>query len=207
VEIWGRARYGDPCRECGYEWSIGTSFGSSTSTSTSTSNDSSASTPTGTSIGRGDAVAAVAAIPDRYASLLDGRDASLKHPDLDWTAGAYVCHVTDNLRIWAERLVGAAMGGGIDVPGYDESLLGRARAYNQVPVAGALWSLRLAAAAWVDAVALAAEARVVLLHTERGEQRTADVVRNNAHDAFHHAWDIRRTLEHAASQPLSGPER
>jgi hypothetical protein len=171
VETWGRARYGDPCRECGYDWSIR----------------------------HEDAVAAVAAIPGRYARLLEGRDASLKHPDLGWTAGAYVCHVTDNLRVWAERLVGAAMGGGTDVPGYDEELLGRARAYDRVPVAGALWSLRLAAAAWVDAVALATEARVVLVHAERGEQRTADVVRNNAHDASHHLWDIRRTLDHDAS--------
>src|SRR5581483_5816022 len=103
----------------------------------------------------------VAAIPDRYARLLDGRDASLKHPDLGWTAGAYVCHVTDNLRTWAERLVAAAKGGGtLPVPGYDEGLLGRARAYNRVPVAGALWSLRLAAAAWGEAVALASEADV-----------------------------------------------
>jgi hypothetical protein len=176
VESWGRARYGDPCRECGYEWSIG----------------------------HEDAVAVVAAIPDRYAGLLDGRDASLKHPDLGWTAGAYVCHVTDNLRTWAERLVAAAGGGGtLSVPGYDEALLGRARVYNRVPVAGALWSLRLAATAWGEAVALATEARVVLLHAERGEQRTADVVRNNAHDAFHHEWDIRRTLDHPASRPLT----
>jgi hypothetical protein len=124
MESWGRARYGDPCRECGYEWSGCWS------------------------IGREDAVAVVAAVPDRYARLLDGRNASLKHPDLAWTAGAYVCHVTDNLRTWAERLVAAAVGGGTpSVPGYDEVLLGRARVYNQVPVAGALWSLCLAAAA------------------------------------------------------------
>ncbi|MEV0403360.1 hypothetical protein [Actinoallomurus sp. NPDC050550] len=31
----------------------------------------------------------------------------------------------------------------------------------------------------------------------RGEQRTPDVAATNAHDAYHHEWDIRRTLESA----------
>lgn len=167
METWGRAKYGDPCRECGYDWS-------------NTNRD---------------AVALVAAIPGRYAALLDGRDATLKHPDLEWTAGAYVCHVTDNLRIWAERLAGAALGGETRVPGYDEALLGRARAYGLVPVAGALWSLSAAGRSWAEAMELATQAGVVLMHEGRGEQRAADVARNNAHDAYHHEWDIRRTLE------------
>lgn len=169
TELWGRARYGDPCRECGYDWSI-------------TSEE---------------AVTLVAAVPGRYAALLDGKDASLRHPDLDWTAGAYVCHVTDNLRIWAERLMGAVLGGETDGPGYDENLLARARVYDRVPVAGALWSLRHAADGWVEAVGRALAAGVVLLHAERGEQRASDVARNNAHDAYHHEWDIRRTLASA----------
>lgn len=169
VERWGRSLYGDPCRECGYDWSI---------------------TPE-------DAVELVGAIPQRYAELLTGRDGSMRHPDLDWTAGAYVCHVTDNLRVWAERSAGAALGGETSVPGYDEALLGRARHYNQVPVVGALWSLRHAATAWVEAMELALTAGVVLRHVGRGEQRTVDVARNNAHDACHHGWDIRRTLGHA----------
>src|SRR5580692_4540667 len=83
VEAWGARLYGDPCRECRFDWSI---------------------TPSA-------AASLVAAIPARYASLLDGQDAARRYPGLDWTAGAYVCHVTDNLRVWAERLAGAALGG------------------------------------------------------------------------------------------------
>ncbi len=75
----------------------------------------------------------IARVPVRYAELLADTDGSQRHPDLHWTAGAYVCHVTDNLRIWAERLAGAALGGSQQVPGYDENLLARARAYERVP--------------------------------------------------------------------------
>lgn len=114
------ALYGDPCRECGYDWSISPQ----------------------------EAVELVAAVSAIYADLRIGTDGYQRHPDLDWTACAYVCHVTDNLRIWAERLAGAALGGAREVSGYDENLLARARAYERVPLAGALWSLQRAALDW-----------------------------------------------------------
>ncbi|MFI0350945.1 hypothetical protein [Actinomadura sp. 9N407] len=165
---WGVLQYGSPCRECGYQWSITLE----------------------------QAIDLVAAIPQRYAGLLYGHDATLQHPDLEWTASAYVCHVTDNLRIWAERLASAALTGHADITGYDDDLLARARAYNLLPVSGALWSLRSAATSWRQAVQMATESEVVLLHPKRGPQPVAEVVRNNAHDAYHHEWDIRRTLSH-----------
>ena len=68
---WGPGLYGDPCRECGYDWSIMPE----------------------------DALALMAAIPARYAALLGNSDGSQRHLDLGWSAGAYVCHVADNLRI------------------------------------------------------------------------------------------------------------
>ena len=136
----------------------------------------------------------VAGVPARYAGLLAGVDGSQRHPELGWTAGAYVCHVTDNLRIWAERVAGAALAGTRQVPGYDENLLARARGYPLVPLAGALWSLQHAAQDWQEALALGLEREIVLEHAGRGEQRAADVARNNAHDAHHHAWDIRRSV-------------
>jgi hypothetical protein len=140
-------------------------------------------------------MAVVAGAPRRYAELLAGSDGTARHPDLGWNAAGYVCHVTDNLRIWAERLVGAAHGDSRVVQAYDAEVLGRAREYNLVPVGGALWSLQLAASAWLDAVHLAECEAVVLIHADRGEQSARDVVCNNAHDAFHHGWDIQRSLE------------
>jgi len=161
---WGRGYYGDPCRECGYSWSIEVD----------------------------DAVRLIQAVPERYAALIGEGDGSARGAGLEWSSGAYVCHVADNLRIWAERLVGAARGSSRPVAPYDADLLARARNYGAVPVEGALWSVRLAAAAWEEAVELGATGRVVLAHPERGPQTVSDVVRNNAHDAYHHAWDIER---------------
>jgi SAM-dependent methyltransferase len=172
---WGPDLYGDPCGECGYAWSI--SFD--------------------------DAVALVHAIPDRYAHLLEGLDGAQRHPANTWSATEYVCHVADNLRIWGERLVGAALDGAARVAAYDENALARARSYGSVAPAAALWSLRGAARDWAEAVVLAEANGVVLFHPERGELTGADVVRSNAHDAEHHAWDIRRAVA-ASARPAPG---
>ena len=82
VSAWGIRTFGDPCRECGYRWDLTLD----------------------------EVLALVAAVPDRYAALLAGADGHERHPDLSWSAVAYVCHVADNLRIWAERLAGLALG-------------------------------------------------------------------------------------------------
>jgi hypothetical protein len=166
VESWGAALYGDPYRECGFDWSLSPE----------------------------EATCVVADIPARYAAILAGSDGRQRHPDLAWTAGAYVCHVTDNLRNWAERLAGAALGGSPEVVGYDPDLLAKVRGYAQVPLPGALWSLRHAALAWLEAVELGRRAGTVLLHATRGKQQVEDVASNNAHDAHHHGWDISRSL-------------
>lgn len=106
----------------------------------------------------------------------------------------YVSHIADNLRNWAERLVGARLSGAVDVPGYDADLLAEARRYNEMAPAAALWSLERAVGAWTGSVAAALDDGVVLRHATRGPQRAEDVARNNAHDGHHHAWDIERII-------------
>ena len=86
------------------------------------------------------------------------------------------------------------LAGDLAVPGYDPDLLSRARYYNDVSLAGALWSLRWAVDAWTQSAEAALARGVVLQHATRGTQRAEDVARNNAHDAHHHLWDIDRTL-------------
>jgi hypothetical protein len=125
---WGPSTYGDPCRECGFRWSLSAD----------------------------DAISVVSSTPGRVAEALEGHDPASRHHDLTWSALAYVCHITDNLRIWAERLAGTALGSTSIVSPYDGDLLARARANEGVPVEGAL------------AV-------------------------TNAHDAYHHVWDIERS--------------
>ena len=106
----------------------------------------------------------------------------------------YVCHVGDNLRLWAERVAGVLRGGDAHVVGYDPDALAAARGYARIGLPAALWSLEVSAAAWVSVLPETVEAEVVLHHASRGEQRAVDVAGNNAHDAAHHAWDIRRSF-------------
>ena len=171
MESWGAELYGDPCRECGYDWSV---------------------TPR-------EAVGQVRGLPALFAGLLEGRSGAERHPELAWTPTAYVCHVADNLRIWAERLAGARLAGAVHVPGYDQDLLAQARRYDEIAPAAALWSLRGAAAVWAETVSAALDEGVVLHHAGRGAQRAEDVARNNAHDGLHHAWDARRVLDLSGS--------
>jgi hypothetical protein len=164
VSGWGPATYGDPCRECGFTWSMSLE----------------------------EAVAVVATAPDTFTELLAGADGSERLPALTWPVVAYVAHVADNLRIWAERLAGLAAGDDRPVARYDQDLLAEARHYREISLAGALWSLGRAAADWTGAVARATG--VTLVHPDRGPQSLLDVARSNAHDTRHHGWDVRRTL-------------
>ena len=162
---WGARTYGEPCRECAYSWTIEIS----------------------------DAVSLVAEMPAQMAVLVAGARGDERHPALAWSAACYVVHVADNLRIWAERLAGIALGGSTIVGGYDDNRLAAARGYDAVSLPAALWSLQRAVGDWTDAVKMAPP-DLVMVHPERGRIGLDDVVRTNAHDAAHHAWDIRRSL-------------
>ena len=163
---WGVSVYGDPCRQCGFRWSTGLEG----------------------------ARAHVAGLPAVYGGILAGATGTERHPDLTWSVGEYVCHVADNLRIWAERLMGVA---GEDRrwwvattrPPWPRPATTRASPWPR-----RLWSLDRSVADWLDAVDRSDSAGVVLIHPDRGGQTLADVVVSNAHDAEHHRWDIERSL-------------
>jgi hypothetical protein len=167
VTTWIETAFGDPCRECGFDWSVRFD----------------------------DAVAIVRSAPDAFDGSLAGATGLERSPDLAWSVTSYVCHVTDNLRIWAERLMGAVQGGSTQVTGYDDNLLAEARRYDAIPLPGALWSLRQSVGDWLQAVAESDLQGTVLVHPDRGPLRLSDVVRSNSHDASHHQWDIRRILD------------
>ena len=85
-------------------------------------------------------------------------------------------------------------GGGNELTPHGHYLLSRARHYNEVSLAGALWSLRWTVDAWAQSAEVALAGGVVLRHATRGAQAAEDVARNNTHDAHHHLWDIDRIL-------------
>jgi hypothetical protein len=102
--------------------------------------------------------------------------------------------MTDNTRIWAERVIAVARGANAQVVPYDPDLLAQARRYNDVALQGAKWSLRMTIEDWLSAVEEAESAEVVMLHSERGAMDISDVVASNAHDSHHHCWDVSRIL-------------
>ena len=116
-----------------------------------------------------------------------------RHPDLTWPVVAYIAHMCDNLRIWAERIVGISRGGSVDVVPYDENALAAARCYDALSLPGALWSLGRSVDDWLVATD-AAPRYLAMQHHERGRQGLLGVLRSNAHDVAHHVWDIRRSL-------------
>jgi hypothetical protein len=77
---------------------------------------------------------------------------------------------------------------------YDADLLAQARQYGSIGVEAALWSLGMASIEWAEAVEMSDAAGAMLVHPERGRLAVSDVMRTNAHDAHHHAWDISRIL-------------
>jgi hypothetical protein len=134
-------------------------------------------------------------VPDSVDDLVEDATGTERLPDLGWNVSGYIAHMTDNTRIWSERLIAVARGADAHVVPYDPDLLAESRRYNDVALQGAKWSLRIAVDSWLDAVAEASLAGVVMLHSERGAMELFDVVASNAHDALHHRWDLTRILQ------------
>lgn len=165
---WWRARYGDPCRECGFDWSRAPE----------------------------DVIVEVETLPERFTALLDGRTGDERPPGATWSAKAYVFHVADNLRVFAERLEGVFAGAPDTLAAYDQDQLAAARDYEAMSVQSALWSVRDAVAGWASASrqALARPARTYR-HAERGVLTAAEITRGPGHDAVHHCFDVTRAMQ------------
>jgi hypothetical protein len=167
---WGPKKYGDPCSECGYAWTITLA----------------------------ESLTLLKSIPGRFREAVDGHDATAHHPDLAWSASAYVAHVGDNLRIFAERIAALDLGAyGDNVP-YSPDLLAEARQYDLIPIQGALWSLDHAVADIVEAVERSEGKEVAMVIDDRGPQNLTDILRTTTHDAFHHVWDVQRIITSAS---------
>lgn len=158
-------RYGDPCRICGFEWN---------------------------GVNRPGAL--IDSASGRYRALTEGRDGREEVPELTWNLVAYVCHVADNTKIWAERLASAAFGASGAIASYDEDALAVARSYRAIALPAALWSLERSLGDWAAAKALGGTG---ILHPEQGELSVDAVELIVAHEIDHHAHDIQAILDRA----------
>ena len=134
-------------------------------------------------------------IPDSIDELVKSAKGTERLPDLGWNVSGYVAHMTDDTRIWSERLIAIARGADAKVVPYDPDLLAESRRYNEVAFEGAGGHSAPAVDDWLAAVAEAKLAEVVVAHSERGAMELFDVVASEtAHDAYHHRWDVMRIL-------------
>jgi len=175
MEPWGAALFGDPCHECGFDWSIKPE----------------------------DAVGWIAGLGSRLAESTTQANGSERDGKRSWSITEYVCHVGDNLRQWAERVQCARLSRQFEVAGYDPDILAEAREYAALSLAAAAWSTGLAAAAWANVLTAALDEEIELQHATRGAQRAEDIARNNCHDAYHHLWDVSEILK-TARRPKFG---
>ncbi len=110
------ATYGDPCRGCGYDWSLEPEAGRRIVNDT----------------------------PARLGVLLADRTGKEGCADLQWNAATYVVHLADVLRIWADRVAAAALGNSDPIVPYDEGELGVVRGYRCLPLDAGLREVRRA---------------------------------------------------------------
>ena len=132
--------------------------------------------------------------PRRLGALATRENGRIRHPDLEWSVSGYLCHVGDNIGIWAERVASVALGNDGPVAPYNQDLLAAARHYDDVDVPAALWTVGRAVGDWEAAIALAGTSPFTMIHEELGRMTLADVILIRAHDVVHHGWDIERTL-------------
>lgn len=166
MELWGSALYGDPCRQCGFDWSVKPA----------------------------NAVALVVRMAEQVRQQVSDAPGDRRRPAGGWSVSEYVSHMADNLRNWAERVQGAILTGERDVAGYHPDELARARRYEAIPLAAAVWSLEVSCQTWGPTMTKALSQGLVLQHATRGRQSAEDIARNNCHDAWHHLWDIQEIL-------------
>ena len=152
---------GDACGGCGYRWD----------------------TPPETALGL------VADAPARYAALLAGRDGMAAPDDGGWNATAYVWHLVDLARSWAERWAQIEAAPGSRLVGWDPDVLAEARGYRRLATAAALWALPEAVDAFVRATRrVGLDARFD--HADWGAGCVADAVVWLAHEFTHHQLDV-----------------
>ena len=151
----------DRCEVCGFEWVAGPDVG----------------------------LAVIAAAPNRYAALLDGRDGLVPADDGGWNATAYVWHLADLASSWSERWVQLSTRPGSLLAGWDPDELADARNYRALPTVAALWALDRNVATFVELTQMCGF-DIEFEHGDWGTGNTGDGVRWLAHEFHHHQLDV-----------------
>ncbi|MGB5188252.1 MAG: hypothetical protein WBO84_14120 [Acidimicrobiia bacterium] len=155
---------GDPpkvCLACGYSWSIDA----------------------------GDALSVILSSPDRFEVALAGKNGMKSQADGSWNATAYLWHLTDLARSWAERWVQISETPGSRLVGWDPDELAEVRGYRSLPTSAGLWALRSAVETFVEVTATVAF-DTPFEHGDWGMGDVADGLRWLGHEFHHHERDV-----------------
>ena len=136
-----------------------------------------------------DSVDAIAASPNAYSSLLDGRDGMAPAADGGWNATGYVWHRTDLARSWSERWVQIRVEPGSLLAGWDPDVLAEARNYRGLPTVPALWALDRDVATFVQ-LSQELDHATTFEHGDWGTGNVGDATRWLAHEFTHHQIDV-----------------
>ncbi|KWX68156.1 DinB family protein [Mycobacterium sp. NAZ190054] len=166
MALTGPEEFGDPCRECGYQWP---------------------QTP-------GDIARIHAQVHQSLDAITVAQFGRVTAAPL-WSVGEYLCHIGDNERIWAERFAALDhRPTAVPIAPFDQDKLAEARNYHLIGYASSMWSLKRAFEDFTETSQAALRHDATLLHPERGALSALDAVNTVVHDCYHHWWDIRRIL-------------
>jgi len=139
------------------------------------------------------AMEAIRTLPSSAVLALLTTDVATSHRTDQWSAGAYVWHLADVLRISAERFYGVGLDPSIPVVPFDQDELAAARRYELQRTDVAVRSLTWSVEEWLR-VAATLDPDLPYLHPEFGELTVSDGFRLVAHEVHHHLRDIELAL-------------
>lgn len=131
--------------------------------------------------------------PPRFDAAFDGRDGMARPTDGSWNATAYVWHLTDLSRSWAERWVQISLNPGSRLVGWDPDELAEVRGYRSLPTESGLWALRGAANDLMTATK-AAGPSAEFLHGDWGTGTVCNAIVWIGHEFYHHELDVRERV-------------
>jgi hypothetical protein len=137
----------------------------------------------------GDAIALVADAPTLFGEVATRPDATTRPEPGVWSPAEYAWHMVDVLRIGTERLWTAMIDPDAGIPCWDENALAAVRRYSALSPRVGVRALGDAVRSWREAAAQISP-QATVEHAEFGTISAADIIRRNAHEAYHHARDI-----------------
>ena len=141
------------------------------------------------SIHPADALNVIESSPGRFEDALAGKDGMKSQADGSWNATAYLWHLTDLARSWAERWVQISEMPGSRLVGWDPDELAEVRDYRSLPTSAGLWALRSSVATFVGVTAMVAP-DTPFEHGDWGIGNVGDGLRWLAHEFHHHVGDV-----------------